>query len=47
MIFLDYYKISGIDKTTTPKEIKNACRKLGRKFHPGLLPDNTEKASIL
>ncbi|MBE3084796.1 MAG: DnaJ domain-containing protein, partial [Bacteroidetes bacterium] len=30
MIFLDYYKILGIDKTATSKDIKNAYRKLAR-----------------
>jgi len=36
MIFLDYYKILGIAKTLTPKDIKSAYRRLARKYHPDL-----------
>jgi len=42
MIFIDYYKILEIDKTATPKEIKNAYRKLARKYHPDLHPDDKD-----
>jgi curved DNA-binding protein len=42
MAFIDYYKILGIDKTATPKDIKNAYRKLARKFHPDLNPKNAD-----
>jgi len=31
MTFVDYYKILGIGKTATDKEIKKAKRKLARK----------------
>lgn len=34
MAFVDYYKILGIDKSATEKDIKKAYRKLARKYHP-------------
>lgn len=42
MAFIDYYKILGVPKTATEKEIKSAYRKLARKHHPDLNPDNKE-----
>ncbi|MEW4923796.1 J domain-containing protein [Algibacter sp. 2305UL17-15] len=34
MEYKDYYKILGVDKTATPKDIKKAYRKLAAKYHP-------------
>ena len=42
MDFVDYYKILGIEKTATPKDIKSAYRKLARKLHPDLNPNDKD-----
>ncbi|RRQ48665.1 J domain-containing protein [Maribacter algicola] len=42
MNFIDYYEVLGLDKSATEKEIKSAYRKLARKHHPDLNPNNTE-----
>jgi curved DNA-binding protein len=42
MEFIDYYKILGVDKTATQDEIKSAYRKLARKHHPDLNPNDKE-----
>jgi curved DNA-binding protein len=39
-MFVDYYKILGIDKTATSNDIKAAYRKLARKHHPDLHPND-------
>jgi curved DNA-binding protein len=42
MAFIDYYKILGVNKSASEKEIKSAYRKLARKHHPDLNPNNAE-----
>jgi curved DNA-binding protein len=41
-MFIDYYKILGIDKKATEQEIKSAYRKLARKLHPDLNPNDKD-----
>jgi curved DNA-binding protein len=40
--FKDYYSILGVSKTANTDEIKQAFRRLARKYHPDVNPDNKQ-----
>ena len=44
MDYKDYYEILGVPKTATEKDIKAAYRRLARKWHPDLNPQNKKQS---
>lgn len=42
MAFIDYYKVLGVDNKASADDIRKAFKKLARKYHPDLNPDDKD-----